>query len=119
MIDSIFVSVIVRLVLPSSPGRPALCPLPGLLLGEDPGCSALGEHPLLAIASDAPEILNLPWELLLPPEGEFPGLDPLFAIRRLPGFEKKLDSFRASCGPAPCACIAKSSAWLMECSQEE
>ena len=63
-----------------------------------------GRTRFLTIASDNPEILNLPWELLRPPESDFLGLDPLFAIRRLPGFEKKLDSFRASCGPAPCAC---------------
>lgn len=49
-----------------------------------------GSTRFLTIASDAPEILNLPWELLCPPGGEFLGLDPLFAIRRLPGSEKKL-----------------------------
>jgi len=70
-----------------------------------------GSTRFLAIASDAPEILNLPWELLRPPESDFLGLDPLFAIRRLPGFEKKLDSFRASCGPAPCACSSWPALW--------
>jgi len=52
-----------------------------------------GSTRFLTIASDSPEILNIPWELLRPPGGEFLGLDPLFAIRRLPGSEKKLESF--------------------------
>ncbi len=52
-----------------------------------------GSTRFLAIASDAPEILNLPWELLHPTDGEFLGLNPLFAIRRLPGSEKKLEPF--------------------------
>ena len=63
-----------------------------------------GRTRFLTIASDNPEILNLPWEMLLPPEGDFLGLDPLFAIRRLPGSVKKLESFTGSCGPGPCAC---------------
>ena len=60
-----------------------------------------GSPRFLVIASDAPEILNLPWELLLPPEGDFLGLDPLFAIRRLPGSEKKLESFGGELRPRP------------------
>jgi hypothetical protein len=60
-----------------------------------------GSTRFLAIASDAPEILNLPWELLRPPGGEFLGLDPLFAIRRLPGSEKKLESFTGELRPRP------------------
>ena len=46
MIDSIFVSVIVRLVLPSSPGRPALCLLPGHIMGEDQRRPSIGQHPI-------------------------------------------------------------------------
>ncbi|MBP7070870.1 MAG: hypothetical protein KBA97_07345 [Methanothrix sp.] len=53
----------------------------------------------MTIASDAPEILNLPWELLRPPESDFLGLDPRFAIRRLPGSEKKLESFSGELRP--------------------
>jgi len=53
----------------------------------------------LTIASGAPEILNIPWELLRPPEGEFLGLDPLFAIPRLLGSEKKLESFSGELRP--------------------
>ena len=60
-----------------------------------------GSTRFLVIASDAPEILNLPWELLRPPGGEFLGLDPLFAIRRLPGSEKKLDSLSGELRPRP------------------
>lgn len=49
-------------------------------------CSAVpsGSTRFLVIASDAPEILNLPWELLRPPGGDFLGLDPRFSISRLP-----------------------------------
>jgi hypothetical protein len=52
-----------------------------------------GSTSFLTIASDASEILNLPWELLRPPGGDFLGLDPRFAIRRLPGSEMMLESF--------------------------
>ena len=55
----------------------------------------------LVIASDASEILNLPWELLHSPGGDFLGLDPLFAIRRLPGSEKKLAPFAGDLRPRP------------------
>lgn len=67
-------------------------------------CSAVpsGSAPrFLVIASDAPEILNLPWELLRPPGSDFLGLDPLFAIRRLPGSEKKLEPFSSELRPRP------------------
>jgi hypothetical protein len=39
---------------------------------------------ILVIASDVPEILNLPWELLRPPNRDFLGFDAQFAIRRYP-----------------------------------
>jgi hypothetical protein len=66
-------------------------------------CAAVpsGSTRFLVIASDAPEILNLPWELLRPPGGDFLGVDPLFAIRRLPGSEKKLASFSGELRPRP------------------
>ena len=66
-------------------------------------CSAMpsASTRFLTIASDSPEILNLPWELLRPPGGEFLGLDAHFAIRRLPGSEKKLESFRDELRPRP------------------
>ena len=60
-----------------------------------------GSTRFLTIASDAPEILNLPWELLRPPSEEFLGLDPRFAIRRLPGSEKKLECFSGELRPRP------------------
>ena len=60
-----------------------------------------GSTRFLTIASDAPEILNLPWEMLCPPGGEFLGLNPLFAIRRLPGSEKKLEIFGGELRPRP------------------
>ena len=60
-----------------------------------------GSTRFLVIASSSPEILNLPWELLRPHGGEFLGRDPLFAIRRLPGSEKKLESFTGELRPRP------------------
>ncbi|HNQ55622.1 MAG TPA: hypothetical protein PKG66_09410 [Methanothrix sp.] len=60
-----------------------------------------GSTRFLVIASDSSAILNLPWELLRPPGSDFLGLDPLFAIRRLPGSEKKLESFGGDLRPRP------------------
>lgn len=60
-----------------------------------------GSTRFLIIASDASEILNLPWELLRPPEGEFLGLDPLFAIRRLPHPEGQLAAAPKELRPSP------------------
>ena len=60
-----------------------------------------GSTRFLIVASDASEILNLHWELLHPPSGEFLGLDPRFAIRRLPGSEKKLETFHGELRPRP------------------
>lgn len=47
----------------------------------------------LVIASDIPDVLNLPWELLRPNDGEFLGMDSSFRIRRLPK-NNELDRFR-------------------------
>ena len=60
-----------------------------------------GSTRFLTIASDAPEILNLPWELLRPPGGDFLGLDPLFAIRRLPHPEGQLAAAPKELRPRP------------------
>jgi tetratricopeptide (TPR) repeat protein len=43
---------------------------------------------ILVIASDASDVLNLPWELMLPPDGDFLGVDPLFSIRRQPNVKE-------------------------------
>jgi hypothetical protein len=61
----------------------------------------VGALRFLVIASEAPEILNLPWELLLPPDGEFLGINPLFRIRRLPGSGKQLAPFAGELRPRP------------------
>ena len=60
-----------------------------------------GSSRLLVIASEAPEILNLPWELALPPGGEFLGIDSRFAIRRLPSSSKQLQPFCGELRPRP------------------
>ena len=51
-----------------------------------------GSKRILVIASDTPGVLNLPWELMLPPDGDFLGVDPLFSIRRQPN-AKELAKF--------------------------
>jgi hypothetical protein len=53
----------------------------------------VGSLRFLVIASDIPEILNLPWELLLPPDSDFLGINPLFRIRRFPSAAKQMASF--------------------------
>ncbi len=55
----------------------------------------------LVIASDIPEILNLPWELLLPPESDFLGINPLFRIRRFPSIAKQMATFAGELRPGP------------------
>jgi hypothetical protein len=58
----------------------------------------------LVIASEVQEILNLPWELLLPPEGEFLGINPLFRIRRFPSPQSGWLPSPGICARGPCAC---------------
>ena len=55
----------------------------------------------LVIASDIPEILNLPWELLLPPESDFLGINPLFRIRRFPSTTRQMATFAGDLRPRP------------------
>ncbi|MFA6373927.1 MAG: CHAT domain-containing protein, partial [Methanothrix sp.] len=47
----------------------------------------------LVISSDIPEILNLPWELLLPLDSDFLGINPLFRIRRFPSSARQMAPF--------------------------
>lgn len=53
----------------------------------------VGALRFLVVSSEVPEILNLPWELLLPPEGEILGINPLFRIRRYPSSTKQMATF--------------------------
>jgi hypothetical protein len=55
----------------------------------------VGSLRFLVIASEVPEILNLPWELLLPPlpDSDFLGINPLFRIRRFPSSVKQMAPF--------------------------
>ena len=55
----------------------------------------------LAIASDIPKVLNLPWEIVQPPDGEVLGLDPAFSILRLPGQLEALPQFKGQLPPGP------------------
>jgi hypothetical protein len=61
----------------------------------------VGSLRFLVIASEIPEILNLPWELLLPPEGDFLGINPLFRIRRFPSSAKQMATFTGELRPKP------------------
>ena len=61
----------------------------------------VGSLRFLVIASDIPEILNLPWELLLPPDSDFLGINPLFRIRRFPSSAKQMAPFTGELRPRP------------------
>jgi len=56
---------------------------------------------IFLIASDSPDVLNLPWELLLLPEGEFLGIDPKFSIRRMPYSRSGLPEFKGELRSKP------------------
>ncbi len=58
-------------------------------------------HRTLVIASDLPEILNLPWELLYIPDADFIGFDPKWSVRRLPWSDKHLASAPTALRPGP------------------
>ncbi|HII06557.1 MAG TPA: CHAT domain-containing protein, partial [Methanotrichaceae archaeon] len=60
-----------------------------------------GSLRLLVIASDLPDVLNLPWELILPPEGDFLGVDSKFSIRRFPRSDQQLEAFDGDLRPRP------------------
>ncbi|MBF0369834.1 MAG: tetratricopeptide repeat protein [Magnetococcales bacterium] len=55
----------------------------------------------LTIASEAPEILNLPWEIMRPPEGQPLGLDSAFSVRRQPKSGHGLAHCCPTLAPAP------------------
>jgi tetratricopeptide (TPR) repeat protein len=55
----------------------------------------------LVIASEIPEILNLPWELLLPPDSDFLGINPLFRIRRFPSSARQMAPFQGELRARP------------------
>jgi hypothetical protein len=60
-----------------------------------------GARRLLVIASDVAEVLNLPWELLRPADGDFLGFDPKFSIRRLPWLDQPLAPFSGTLPARP------------------
>jgi hypothetical protein len=59
----------------------------------------VGSLRFLVIASEIPEILNLPWEILLPPDSDFLGIDPLIRIRRFPSSASQMASFTGELRP--------------------
>jgi hypothetical protein len=61
----------------------------------------VGSLSFLVIASEVPEILNLPWEILLPPNGDVLGIDPLFRIRRVPSSSRQMAHFSGELRPGP------------------
>ena len=56
---------------------------------------------LLVVASDVPDVLNLPWELVRPPDGDFIGIDGQFNVRRLPWPDRRLEPFHGNLRPRP------------------
>jgi len=56
---------------------------------------------LLVIASDLPDVLNLPWELVHPPEVDFLGVDSNFSIRRFPRSGQQIPNFDGELRPRP------------------
>jgi hypothetical protein len=60
-----------------------------------------GAQRWLVIASDVPDVLNLPWELLRLPGGDFLGFDPRFSVRRLPWPDRSLAAFDGPLLPRP------------------
>jgi tetratricopeptide (TPR) repeat protein len=61
----------------------------------------LGARRLLVVASDVPDVLNLPWELLRPADGDFMGSDAKFSIRRLPWWDRQLAPSAGQLRPRP------------------
>jgi hypothetical protein len=61
-----------------------------------PGCRRW-----LVIASEAPEVLNLPWELLRPAGAEAIGADAGWTVRRLPQVDHALPSYDGTLRPLP------------------
>jgi len=61
----------------------------------------LGDQRILVIASDRASVLNLPWELLRPAEGEAIGADARWSVRRLPWAGRQLETAdgRLTVGP--------------------
>lgn len=62
---------------------------------------ASGSLRLLVIASDLPDVLNLPWELLRPPKDHFLGVDSKFSIRRFPRSGGQIPAFDGELRPRP------------------
>jgi tetratricopeptide (TPR) repeat protein len=55
----------------------------------------------LVVASDIPEVLILPWEIVRPPDGDMLGLDPSISILRLPERQNSLPQFKGQLLPGP------------------
>jgi len=60
-----------------------------------------GARRVLVIASEVPEILNLPWELISADDGNFIGLDAKFTVRRLPKKDAHLAPANKTLPPRP------------------
>ena len=55
----------------------------------------------LVVATDIPEVLILPWEIVRPPHGDMLGLDPSISILRLPEQRNSLPQFKGRLPPGP------------------
>lgn len=70
----------------------------------------VGGRRLLVVASDLPEVLNLPWEMLRPPQGDFLGIDTKVGIRRFSRSRTELPPFRGTLRPRPLRLLFAASA---------
>ena len=61
----------------------------------------VGNRCLLVIASDVADVLNLPWEILIPAGRDFIGFDPKFGIRRLPWSDRSPAPVAGALPPRP------------------
>jgi tetratricopeptide (TPR) repeat protein len=60
-----------------------------------------GSKRLVVVASELPEVLNLPWELLRLDGASFLGRDAKCGIRRVPWVDKRLEAFGGELAPRP------------------
>ena len=55
----------------------------------------------LVVATDIPEVLILPWEIVRPPDGDMLGFDPSISVLRLPEQQNSMPKFKGQLPPGP------------------
>lgn len=69
-----------------------------------------GDKIRLVISTDIPDVLNLPWEIARPPDGDLLGFDPSLHILRLPEQLRALPLFEGPLPPGPLRVLFAASA---------